>query len=147
MISRLDLQLMSRAKDVATLSKDPEVKVGCVLVSGIYASLAYQEIVTGYNDIPINLLAHFTIAFENKYLKNMLIVHAELNAILNARSSVEGWVLYTTNAPCVNCALAIIQAGIVRVVRPPINIDSSWANNQQFASTLFEQTKVMEDIL
>ncbi len=46
-------------------------------------------------------------------------VHAEENAILQASRSganVEGATMYCTHTPCVLCAKAIIQAGIVRIV-------------------------------
>lgn len=46
-------------------------------------------------------------------------VHAELNAILNGAFSgvkTRGAELYVTVSPCLSCARAIIQSGIVRVV-------------------------------
>lgn len=45
-------------------------------------------------------------------------VHAELNAILAAARTgiaLEGSTLYCTTSPCLNCAAAIIQAGIRKV--------------------------------
>jgi len=47
------------------------------------------------------------------------VVHAELNALLKmARMGVacEGATMYVTDSPCFECAKAIIQAGISRVV-------------------------------
>jgi dCMP deaminase len=46
-------------------------------------------------------------------------VHAEINTILNcARNGVStlGSTLYVGMTPCVTCAMAIIQAGIVEVI-------------------------------
>ncbi len=46
-------------------------------------------------------------------------VHSELNAILNAaRNGVSclGATMYCTMVPCRNCAMAIIQSGIIKVV-------------------------------
>lgn len=46
-------------------------------------------------------------------------IHAEMNAILFAAKngiSTDGSTIYVTCAPCKNCAKAIIQAGIRRVV-------------------------------
>ena len=44
-------------------------------------------------------------------------MHAELNAILNARGrNVEGTRLYVALFPCNECAKAIIQAGIKEVI-------------------------------
>ena len=50
-------------------------------------------------------------------LPNVVICHAELNAILNRSSgSLEGAKLYVTLFPCNECAKAIIQSGIREVV-------------------------------
>ena len=51
---------------------------------------------------------------ENKYFYT---THSELNAILNYRGgSLEGATMYVTLFPCNECAKAIIQAGIKRLV-------------------------------
>ena len=50
---------------------------------------------------------------ESKYA---YVVHAELNAILNAPRKVEGCTLYVSLFPCNECAKAIIQAGIKEIV-------------------------------
>ena len=57
----------------------------------------------------------------NHHFSNHCIrtVHAELNAILNcARNGVPtvGATIYCTMTPCPNCAMAIIQAGIIEVI-------------------------------
>lgn len=57
-------------------------------------------------------------------------VHAELNAILNARCSVEGWTIYVTEAPCHDCSNAIVQAGIKRAVTGSPRRDSRWYRSQ-----------------
>lgn len=46
-------------------------------------------------------------------------VHAELNALMFAARfglATEGAELHTTHQPCLNCAMAIVNAGIFRVV-------------------------------
>ena len=48
--------------------------------------------------------------------KISFVVHAELNAILNSRHSVEGCTLYVSLFPCNECAKAIIQSGIKKIV-------------------------------
>ena len=51
---------------------------------------------------------------ENKYFYT---THSELNAILNYRGgSLEGATIYVTLFPCNECAKAIIQSGIRRIV-------------------------------
>ena len=54
------------------------------------------------------------IVSEYKYFYT---THSELNAILNYRGgSLDGATIYVTLFPCNECAKAIIQAGIKRVV-------------------------------
>lgn len=46
-------------------------------------------------------------------------VHAELNALMFAARfglATEGAELHTTHQPCLNCAMAIVNSGVVRVV-------------------------------
>ena len=44
------------------------------------------------------------------------VVHAELNAILNSKNDLRGCSLYVSLFPCNECAKAIIQSGISRIV-------------------------------
>ena len=49
--------------------------------------------------------------------KYLYVCHAELNAILNyAGSNLQGATIYTTLFPCNECAKALIQAGIKKVI-------------------------------
>ena len=50
---------------------------------------------------------------ESKYA---FVVHAELNAILNSTRSLRGCTLYVSLFPCNECAKAIIQSGIRKIV-------------------------------
>jgi dCMP deaminase len=43
-------------------------------------------------------------------------IHAEVNAILNARSDVRGATLYCTHEPCYDCMRLLINAGISRII-------------------------------
>ena len=50
-------------------------------------------------------------------LGECLCLHAEENAILEAGASkAKGGTLYSTTAPCLNCAKKIVQVGVIRVV-------------------------------
>ena len=109
------------AKLAAKRSKDPNTQVGAVLVRN------NRIISTGYNGMPYiskkssdsdsnDKLYHWGKSDDIKYSKYTYVVHAELNAILNARQSVEGCTLYCTLFPCNECAKAIIQSGIKEIV-------------------------------
>jgi len=48
--------------------------------------------------------------------KYAYVCHAELNAILNANTDLRGTTIYVDLFPCNECAKAIIQAGIKKVI-------------------------------
>ena len=95
-------------------SKDPHTQVGACIVNGD------KHIVgVGYNGMPNGCSdAEFpwgsTGEFGDK--KYAYVVHAELNAILNASTSLKGCRIYTSLFPCNECCKAIIQCGIQEVV-------------------------------
>lgn len=99
----------------AERSKDPNTQVGACLIDESNRILS-----TGYNgfpqgcsddDFPWNRDA------ERGETKYPFVVHAELNAILNARgASLVGSRLYVGLFPCNECAKAIIQAGVREVI-------------------------------
>ena len=96
-------------------SKDPSTQVGACIVDSEKRILS-----TGYNgfphgcsddDFPWNRDAS---QGETKY---NFVVHAELNAILNAGGkSLLGSRIFVSLFPCHECAKAIIQAGVKEVV-------------------------------
>lgn len=117
-------------QQVADWSKDPDKKVGCVIVSP-----DRRQLTLGYNGFPRGV-EDTSERLTSNTTKNLLTVHAELNAILNARTDLTGWTLYVTEPPCISCANAIIQAGIARVVCPPIMHGSGWFVNQEKAKQI-----------
>lgn len=104
---------------VATLSgmrsKDPNTQVGACIVSSDHKILSM-----GYNGFPIGCSDdEFPWEREGEPLENKYFytTHSELNAILNYRGgSLEGATMYVTLFPCNECAKAIIQSGIRRLV-------------------------------
>ena len=72
-------------------------------------------------------------------------VHAELNAILNAGTSLVGWTIYSTECPCAECSNAIVQAGITRVVSTPPRRSSNWHRSQlEGAETMCESGLIVD---
>lgn len=104
---------------VATLasmrSKDPNTQVGACIVSPDNKILSM-----GYNGFPIGCSDdEFPWSREAEGLgsKYLYTTHSELNAILNYRGgSLEGATIYVTLFPCNECAKAIIQSGIRKLV-------------------------------
>jgi dCMP deaminase len=96
-------------------SKDPVTQVGACIVD------PEKKIVgTGYNGAPRGIKDEdFPWEkdgdFENT--KYAYVCHAELNAILNStRENLNGCTLYVSLSPCNECAKAIIQSGIKKVL-------------------------------
>lgn len=108
--AKWDQRFIDLAKHVSGWSKDPSTQVGAVIVD------PRRKVVLsfGYNGFPIGVSDDNLHDREHKYAR---IVHAEINAIVFARGSVEGATLYVwPMPPCSRCAGPIIQAGISRVV-------------------------------
>lgn len=107
-----DLRFMELAQLVSSWSKDPKVKVGAVIVD--------DNIVVGmgFNGFP-RFVKDREDRLHDKESKRLLVVHAELNAILHGRLDRHGiYMLFATRFPCSECAKAICQTGISRVVAP-----------------------------
>lgn len=124
-------------------SKDPSTRVGCVIVNpdNTVASL-------GFNGFPRGVREDYPERWERD-LKYKYVVHAEVNAILSARRSLEGCSLYIAWCPCNECAKAIIQAGIKKVFvnskSPEFGnqtLQERWKEPMYIAKTMFEEAGV-----
>lgn len=97
---------MKIAHTVAERSKDPNTKVGAVIVSP-----NRQIISTGYNGLPSGV-------DDNQLFwgdKQKYVIHAELNAVLFAKQDIEGCTIYCTHHPCCSCTNVLAQCGIKAV--------------------------------
>jgi len=115
MNTKWDSRFMDVANLISTWSKDPDNKVGAVLVS-----VDNRILSTGYNGLPKNV-DHYT-----SVCKRERTVHAEVNCIVQAQSSPSGKVMYITRFPCAQCAALIAQVGISTIHCPDVEMTSSW---------------------
>lgn len=129
-------RFMNLAGQASLWSKDPSKQVGAVVVSPNMKTtiLGYNGFPSGIEDTSARLL--------NKEVKNKLSLHAELNAILNAKQDLTGWSLFTIEPPCLHCALVIIQSGISLVCMPALDKQSSWYDQQAEALALFDEANI-----
>ena len=97
----------------ARRSKDPNTQVGACIVSEDNIIIS-----TGYNGMPKGCSDDaFPWGREGEETKYPYVVHAELNAILNASGrDLRGSRIYVALFPCNECAKAIIQSGIKEVL-------------------------------
>ena len=109
-----DEYFMGVASLTAMRSKDPKTQVGSCIVRD------NKILSTGYNGFPLQCSDNdFSWQSENENpfkIKDLFVVHSELNAILNYKGDLTGSTIYVTLFPCNECAKAIIQSGIKRVV-------------------------------
>ena len=104
---------MGVAKLADHRSKDPSTQVGACIVSQDNIIIS-----TGYNGMPMGCSDdEFPWDREGAETKYPFVVHAELNAILNASGrDLRGSRVYVALFPCNECAKAIIQSGVKEVV-------------------------------
>ena len=108
-----DQYYLEICKVVAGRSKDPNTQIGCVIVGP-----AHEIRSTGYNSFPRGINDNVPERLERP-AKYLWMEHAERNAICNAAragTATEGCTLYVEIMPCMDCARAVVQAGIVEVV-------------------------------
>ena len=111
---RWDEYFMGLALLSAQRSKDPNTQVGACIVNDDHKIVA-----TGYNGMPTGVKdEEMPWERDGDFLdtKYAYVCHAELNAILNSVAKLDGCTLYVTLFPCNECAKAIIQCGIKKVV-------------------------------
>lgn len=109
----LDEYGMQLAQSASIMSKDPSTKVGACIMD-----LCGRVVSMGRNGAPIGADDEYWLEGPRDR-KIAITIHAELNAILNARSSVKGCTAYVTMAPCSHCCSVLAQSGIKRVVCMP----------------------------
>jgi dCMP deaminase len=137
--AKWDNRFMLLARHVAMWSKDPSTKVGAVIVDAKrrVIALGYNGFPRGVDDSPER--------YADRPTKYAHVVHAELNAILNALGPVDGCTLYVTLEPCTTCAKAIIQSGIARVVLPDregmsrSEVEERWGEDQTTAYQMMDE--------
>lgn len=125
------------AREVASWSKDPNTKVGCVLVSpdGVVVATGYNGIPRGVGDLPARM---------ERPAKYLWTVHAEAAAVANAARSgarLSGTTAFVSHAPCASCARLLLNAGIGKVV---VGTGTTSMPDEEFeaAATMFREAGV-----
>ena len=138
-LTKWDLRFLKIAHEVQSWSKDPSTKCGCVLVKD------RRIISSGYNGFPESISDSLD-RYQNRDFKLAVVIHAEKNALFNAAkngSTTEGCTAYVTWPPCSQCASALIQAGVSKVICPsPKTAPERWRDNFILASDLLYEAGV-----
>ena len=128
------------AHTIKLKSKDWHTQIGVVIVG------KDNEIVsTGYNSFPRGI-DDYRLERQERPEKYFWMMHAEQNAIVNAARigvSTKGCTMYMTcGMPCADCAKAIINAGIEKIVIEPNGTgsgakDGIWTEHGLRSITMF----------
>jgi len=137
-----DELFMTMAYLVAMKSKDDRTRIGAVIVG------PDREVrSTGYNGLPRGCKDDVDDR-QTKPMKYFYFEHAERNAIYNAARmglSVKGCTMYVMGMPCADCARAIIQSGITRVVYHKGWNDENlpkWKESAMHSQAMFDESLV-----
>ena len=136
MIDKWDARFLDLAERIAKWSRDPSTQVGAVIVrpNRTIVSVGYNGLPRGVSDNDERLADRET--------RLAMTVHAETNALLTAERPVTGCTLYVTPfQPCSNCAAAIVQSGVSRVVSWR-GYPERWAASFQTSRILFAEAGV-----
>jgi dCMP deaminase len=143
MISGRDRKLFELASYVGSWSKDRSRKVGAVIAdtSGGVRALGYNGFPRGADESREQR--------HDRPEKYLWTEHAERNAIYEAARTgaiIEGCTMYVPWFPCMDCARAIVQVGIRRLVAvKPELTDERWGGHFTAALALLEETNVTID--
>jgi dCMP deaminase len=134
-----DGRFIGLAREIAKWSKDRSTQVGAVIVGEDKTPGPY-----GFNGFPrfIDDEAEHRHARPTKY---QWTEHAERNAIYNAARvgmALKGCTMYVTHVPCADCARAIVQVGITRVV-----VDGASLVDAGFAERWDESAEITREML
>ena len=129
----------------ATRSPCRRLQVGCLLVKD------NRIISQGYNGFPRGMLDSPNL-YSNREEKYVRIVHAEMNCIYNASwngVSLDGADLFVYGLPvCHECAKAIIQVGIKRVISPWMqNLPKKWDDSFELTNKFFKEAGVKYELV
>jgi dCMP deaminase len=135
-----DSRFIQLAMHIATWSKDRSTKVGCVIVGPLNEIRA-----VGYNGFP-RWVDDSVEERHTRPAKYLWTEHAERNAIFNAARvgiSLIECRMYLPWFPCMDCARAIVQCGIVELIAfQPDLLDSTWGDHFKSALEMMREARV-----
>ena len=133
-------RFLALAQHIAQWSKDPSTQVGAVIVD------ADKRVVgMGYNGFPRGVY-DTQFRYEDREEKYPRVIHAEMNAILNATHSVKDCALFSWPLnTCARCAGMIIQAGICTVYAQATELKTNnprWIPEWHIAQEMYKEAGI-----
>lgn len=130
---------MNLLEPISSRSKDPNTQVGCVIAgpdNGIRS--------TGYNSFPRGINDNVPERLERPE-KYFWLEHGDRSAIYAAAkvgTPLDGCKMYLTGLPCMDCARAIVQVGIVEVIYDALK-QEKWAKTTPKYTPDFDRVKIL----
>jgi dCMP deaminase len=143
--NKWDIRILKLAREIASWSKDPSTQVGAVIVDA-----KHRIIGTGYNGFPRGV-HDLPERYADRPTKYKMVVHAEVNAVVNSVGSTQGatiyvWPGFAEPNVCNECAKVLIQAGIAHVVGPTPNaapgVAERWSDSIAIAHNMLIEAGV-----
>ncbi len=134
-----ELRFLNLAKHIAQWSKDPSTQCGAVITD-----MTGNIVSTGFNGFP-RCMSDAEELYLEREVKYDRVVHAEMNAVLNAPKDVRGcnifvWPLMS----CTRCTVHLIQSGIETVVtcRIPDDKVERWGDSINRSKQYYQEAGV-----
>jgi dCMP deaminase len=122
-------------------SKDPSKKVCALFI----APETYQILSAGYNGMPRGIDEKIESRWERP-IKYKYVVHAETNGIYNSSLngvSLKNSICIVTMFPCSNCAKALIQVGVKKVITQEPNLEHErWGEDFKYSLELLKEVNM-----
>lgn len=142
--AKWDIRFLRLAKHISSWSRDQSTKVASVIVRPDFTICS-----TGVNGFPRGSDDNPKL-FKNRDIKLKRILHSEINSLLFSREPVNGYTLYIYPfESCSQCAAAIVQSGIKRIVSIPTPKDlfERWKDSIIQGRELLKLGKVKVDLI
>jgi len=132
----------------AQKSKDTKTKVGAILVKdNTCISEGYNGICRGVNDY------NYEDGRNERPIKYFFYEHAERNCLYTCNRhgiSTLGATMYIGGMPCADCARAIIQCGISKIVlhkqRPKFDHLEKWVESTKYSKIMLDEANIPIEI-
>jgi len=139
-MDKWDERFIELAKLISTWSKDNSTRCGSVIVDK-----EHRVVSVGYNGFPRGCDDNDDI-YSDRPRKLLRVVHAEANAILSARRSVEECSIYVYPfTPCSQCMSLIIQSGIQQIItlHPSAGVSERWKESLEESEVMAKEAGIL----
>ncbi|MDR3436466.1 deaminase [Telmatospirillum sp.] len=140
LLTSWDARFLGLAEHIASWSRDPSTRVGCVAVGDTPNLVA-----TGFNGLPPGLRDDDRLL--DRAWKYEHVVHAEMNALANATFPVR--TLYVTQPCCHRCAVHILSHRTVRrvVCLQTAEFRRRWGESIERSVEVFSEARIEFEIV